>query len=60
VAGAVGIDYILIHLLTHMLLFSSHLAMLAINLGLHLSTHAEKEARFIQYGPLLPFNLNKK
>jgi hypothetical protein len=36
-----------------MLLFSSHLAMLAINLGFHLSTHAEKEARYIQYGPLL-------
>jgi hypothetical protein len=33
-----------------MLLFSSHLAMLAINLGLHLTTHAEKEARYIQYG----------
>jgi hypothetical protein len=33
-----------------MLLFSSHLAMVAINLGLHLPTHAEKEARYIQYG----------
>jgi hypothetical protein len=36
-----------------MVLFSSHLAMLAINLGLHPSTHAEKEARYIQNGPLL-------
>jgi hypothetical protein len=36
-----------------MLLFSSHLAMLDINIGLHLTTHAEKEARYIQNGPLL-------
>jgi hypothetical protein len=25
------------------------------HLGLHLSTHAEKETRYIQYGPLLLF-----
>jgi hypothetical protein len=30
-----------------MLLFSSHLAMLAINLGLHLTTHAEKEVEIL-------------
>jgi hypothetical protein len=27
----------------------------ATHLGLHLSTHAEKETRYIQYGPLLLF-----
>jgi hypothetical protein len=26
------------------------------HLGLHLSTHAEKETRYIQYGPLLLFH----
>jgi hypothetical protein len=31
VSVPVGIDHMFIHLLTHMLLFSSHLAMLAIN-----------------------------
>jgi hypothetical protein len=27
----------------------------ATHLGVHLSTHAEKETRYIQYGPLLLF-----